>query len=58
MTPLIIGCQKNNVEMVKLIIKYAHQYNIILKYDKNEIGNNSEIIQLLEEYENGKELKM
>jgi len=53
--PLYCAIFRNNMSIVKLLIDYAKKHHIILEYDKNNIGNNSEIKNLLQKYENEKE---
>ncbi len=59
--PLLWAINKNNIEMVQLLMKYANQHQIILKLNEKKInGNypilnaisnkNIEIVQLLIEY--------
>ena len=42
---------KNFTEATKLLIKYADQHQIILKYEKIVNENNSEVIELLQNCE-------
>jgi len=59
--PLLEAISKNNIEIVKLIIEYANQHHIILKYDKNINKNNNYkflIKKLLKVYKKEKEVKI
>eukprot|EP00833_Pecoramyces_ruminatium_P002028 jgi/Orpsp1_1/1176060/evm.model.c7180000056261.1 len=52
--PLFYAIKNNNVKIVKLLIEYANTHNIIMEYEKDDIGQNSEIIELLQIYEKEK----
>ena len=49
--PLFWAIFNNNIEIVKLLIDYALQHQIILEYDKKDIKNKQEIKNLLQNYE-------
>jgi len=49
--PLSVAIEYNNIEIIKLLIEYSNQHQIILEYDSDEIGDNPEIIQILQNYE-------
>eukprot|EP00833_Pecoramyces_ruminatium_P006641 jgi/Orpsp1_1/1180673/evm.model.c7180000074290.1 len=55
--PFLEALNSHNFEIVQLLINYAIDHNIVLEYDKNEIGNHSEIIELIKEYEVANEIK-
>jgi len=52
--PLCWAIHNKNIEIIKLLIEYALQHQIILEYNKNDIGENSEIEKLLQNYEHEK----
>ena len=55
--PFLEAISKNNIEIVKLLIEYATQHQIVLEYNKKNIGKNTEIKKILQNYEIEKKLK-
>ena len=45
--PFLMGISKNNIEIVQLLLEYALQHQIILEYEKRNIGNKPEIKNLM-----------
>ena len=52
--PLLTAISYNNIEVVKLLIEYANQHQIILKYENECIEDKPEIKKLLENNKNKK----
>ena len=56
--PLYWAIFKNNIEIVKLLLEYALQHQIILDYEKWRVENKPEIKKLLQNYEKVRESRM
>jgi len=55
--PMVDAIYNKNIEMIKLFIEYANQNQINLKYNKKEFKDNSEIMNLIQNYEKEKKNK-
>jgi len=49
--PLSEAIRENNIEIVQLLLEYANQHQIILEYEREDIGNKPKIKKLLQNYE-------